>query len=1164
MLPRTVSLSDHDGRCDAADAIAAFYSSDSPDGLFRPGDVDASAQRRMLAAIDARLEPDLASSCEGLFGLDELRAALATMPRGKSPGSDGLPYELYTALWDVLGQHMCDAFNEAFVQGHLDAASLTGRQRTGTIVLLFKGNGQDRRLLGSYRPITLFNTDLKIAAKAMALRMAHPLSTVVDVTQTAFIPNRWIGDNLLSHLEEIDYAAAAGNPGTIVLLDFAKAFDRLHRGWLAACMEALGFGPDARRWVSVFLAGSVASVSFNGWFSPTFPTAGGVGQGSPLSPLLYVLAAQPLAAEARRLQRTGQFASILQPDGSPAPPTHQHADDTSLHARTPADAAVLYQEAVLPFCEASGARINVSKTHGLLIGTAAESPAFVDAATGIQYSSEARRHLGLPIGSDSAAALLRMQRDKVASISRAIVLWSRHSLSYLGRVYVARQCLLSKLAFAFTFIQPDAAVLRDIRAIVEGYVQSNRLVAIHRRHGPSRGLPSRAVATLPLHEGGVRYPDLANAPASLRLKYVTRLLEPAYHPWKGIARQWFGRDAEWQVAHPDVPERNIDRWGLGLAAIVSTFPIDRAAGLPSRVVAAVAAFRSLRPHRIRDPAAISARHVLLEPLFYNRQIRDATGQPLGGAPWLAVAEAGIRRVADLRRALAAAEPGDPRLRAIAAALPAPWRPLVLPPTLQRQPLQLPPSTTFLSPAATRAAVQRQASGPLLVLDLYTIAADASLRPLPDEAPPSPARLRHWSPCLLLQWDPSRPWQQQPPRDPNTRPAAPWFLIGAWDDISLDPAHWGCGDVPIHQLTARLAAQRMRTLHLVDIGRRGYSAGQPLRPDVWEDNWTTTSPAYGVRRLEAQWETARQGLARAAADRRRELADASAASSHASWMERPPQRPSRADRTRARAERSASPPRRIPRVPPDDTIDAAAKGQPTPPWQGVWRALHDRRVPRDHREIGWRILHAALHCPARRAAYDRSGQAQCPRPSCGGAPANLTHVFGACTLASAVVAWICDVWAAIEPTNRPPATFAVIAAGDIREWQTSHAHLWLRLRLRLLHELWRVSAADGAVVSTPASAIAARIVSGAAADMRLDWLRAQLPAETLAEACGTWMTGSGPRLTPAAARAQFAALWCPGNTLCRLPASDDAAAPDIRWSASWPVPFPGRPPDRDNR
>jgi hypothetical protein len=106
----------------------------------------------------------------------------------------------------------------------------------------------------------------------------------------------------------------------------------------------------------------------------------------------------------------------------------------------------------------------------------------------------------------------------------------------------------------------------------------------------------------------------------LRLKYVTRLLEPARYPWKSVALQWFGRSAAWLAAHPEVAPREIDRWGLGLAALVSTFPIGHGAGIPSRVVAAVASFRALQPHRMGDPATASTHHVLQELLFYNRQI----------------------------------------------------------------------------------------------------------------------------------------------------------------------------------------------------------------------------------------------------------------------------------------------------------------------------------------------------------------------------------------------------------------------------------------------------------------------------------------------------------------------------------------------------------------
>lgn len=1161
--PRTITLSDHDGRSDAAEAIAAFYSSDSPGGLFRPGDVDAAAQAHMLAALDSRLSDGHRLSCEGLFSPEELHAALGTLPRGKSPGSDGLPYELYTALWDVLGQPMCDAFNEAFIEGDSGEPSLTRRQRTGTIVMLYKGGRQDRAQLASYRPITLFNTDVKIAGKAMALRMARPLTTVVDITQTAFLPDRWIGDNLLSHLEEVDYAAATDTPGAVVLLDYAKAFDRLHRGWLAACMAALGFGPDAQRWVSVFLAGSMASVSFNGWFTGTFPTAGGVGQGSPLSPLLYVLAAQPLAAQARRLQRLGLFASILQPDGRPAPPTHQHADDTSLHARTPADAAIIFREAVLPFCAASGARINVSKTHGLLIGSAAAQPPFLDAATGIQYSSQPQRHLGLPIGSDTADALVALQRAKLASIAHTIALWSRHSLTFLGRVYVARQCLASKLAFVFTFIPPDPAVYRDIQATIFGYVKTGRLLAADHRHLGAATHPSRLVSALPLGDGGVRLPDLSNAPVSLRLKYVTRLLEPTFHPWKAFATQWFGRDAAWFTAHPTAQRRPIDRWGLATAALVSTFPITTTAGIPRRVAAAVQAFQRLRPHRLTNPDSLDSAQVACEPLFYNRRITDAAGMPLGGAAWHAVADAGVRRVADLSRSIGAAGPLDLQLRTLAAALPPSWRRLLPGPAVPPPPPPALPAA-LLSPGASQVAILPPAAAPAAAAALYFVAADRSLVPAA-LAPPAAAALRSWAPCRLLRWDASRPWRRQLPADGSAADAGCWYLVGAAAAVSLDPSAWGCGSTPLHQLTARLAAQRLRVIQLREDCGPEYLVGQPLRPRVWEDDWSAADPDRGIRHVEARWAEHHRERQEAAVVRRRALSQASAEASAASWMRPSPSRRHPRDRARDRSPPPApqlEPPhrRRLPLHPPDDAVDLAARQLPAPPWRGVWLAVQDRRLPRDHREVAWRVLHAALPCAAFRARYGAADSPACPRPACGASPADLTHTFVTCELAASVVGWICDVWAAIEPLNRPPPTFAVIAAGDDRQWRPGHAALWLRLRLRLLYELWVTSAAGASASAVPPSAVAVRIVAGAAAEMRLDWLRACMPAEVLADACGTWMTGAGPRLTPEAARAQFADTWCAAGQLCRLPADAGANVPDIRWSAVWPVPFPGRPPD----
>ena len=93
----------------------------------------------------------------------------------------------------------------------------------------------------------------------------------------------------------------------MVFLDFEKAFDRLDRDWIERCMAAVGFGPGAQRWVHILHSGTTVRVAYNGWHTDVFPVRSGVFQGSPLSPLLFVLATQPMAAHARRLAQWQAF-----------------------------------------------------------------------------------------------------------------------------------------------------------------------------------------------------------------------------------------------------------------------------------------------------------------------------------------------------------------------------------------------------------------------------------------------------------------------------------------------------------------------------------------------------------------------------------------------------------------------------------------------------------------------------------------------------------------------------------------------------------------------------------------------------------------------------------------------------------------------------------------
>ena len=290
----------------------------------------------------------------------------------------------------------------------------------------------------------------------LAFRFAAPLSTVIDGPQTAFLPGRWIGDNVLSHLEEIDYLMAAHEPGVIVFLDLAKAFDRIDRAWLLRALGALGMPAGALRWVQVMHGGTRATVAYNGWVTVPFPIDSGVFQGSPLSPLLYVAASQPLAAYTRLLAGRGAFTAISLPSGLPAPILHQHADDTTIHVRSRADASRVIAGPVSLFCQASGSLIQPAKSQGIELGALDGGVPFSGRCplTGVLFveGATAIRHLGVLLGRAPASHAEEAYADILTRVEGRVRRFASHDLTFLGRSYVAKQVLASMISHVSCFV----------------------------------------------------------------------------------------------------------------------------------------------------------------------------------------------------------------------------------------------------------------------------------------------------------------------------------------------------------------------------------------------------------------------------------------------------------------------------------------------------------------------------------------------------------------------------------------------------------------------------------------------------------------------------------------------------------------------------------------
>ncbi|KAA6425792.1 MAG: reverse transcriptase [Trebouxia sp. A1-2] len=196
------------------------------------------------------------------------------------------------------------------------------------------------------------------------------------------------------------------------------------------------------------LQNTSATAAFNGWSSTSFPKRTRVQQGSPLSPLLFVLAAQPLASHLRHQAQQGIIRPIIMPDGQPAPVSHQHADDTTLHVLHLSDAQAALDSSIALFCAATCSQLNVSMSQGFLVQAQPLASASVAALPSISFitGQQTIKHLGVLLGYDMQAASQQQFTNIYHAINAKVRHWAARGLSFLGRVHVAKQAkVISRL-----------------------------------------------------------------------------------------------------------------------------------------------------------------------------------------------------------------------------------------------------------------------------------------------------------------------------------------------------------------------------------------------------------------------------------------------------------------------------------------------------------------------------------------------------------------------------------------------------------------------------------------------------------------------------------------------------------------------------------------------
>ena len=219
--------------------------------------------------------------------------------------------------------------------------------------------------IASYRPISLLCCPSKVMERMVMARVDHWQREVgiVPEEQSGFQPGRSTEDCIARIAQPaFDALQVRVSPerSLLVAVDLRAAFDRVWRGGLLARLAAAGIPGAWLRWVRGWLSDRRACVRWGDAVSGKRVFSAGVPQGSPLSPLLFVL----FAADAVRAVR----------EAAPGVQVIMYADDITLVARhaRPARAAEEMQlalDALSSWAELNHVLIAAEKTEALVLSS---------------------------------------------------------------------------------------------------------------------------------------------------------------------------------------------------------------------------------------------------------------------------------------------------------------------------------------------------------------------------------------------------------------------------------------------------------------------------------------------------------------------------------------------------------------------------------------------------------------------------------------------------------------------------------------------------------------------------------------------------------------------------------------------------------------------------
>lgn len=305
-------------------------------------------------------------------------------------------------------------------------------------------------------------------------------------------------------------------PEAIISLDAEKAFDRVEWDYLFHTLLKFGFGCKFIKLIKLIYTDPIASVCTNSISSDYFSLYRGIKQGDPLSPLLFVLAIEPLSIA---LRNNSNIKGIER--GGLTHTVSLYADDLLLYITNSITGIPEVLTVLENFGKISGYKLNYSKSEYFPINKAAETYPNLQ----FKLSIHSFTYLGVKVTKsyhhlfkNNFAALLEHTKTDIKC-------WSTLPLSLIWRINSIKMNVIPKYLYLFQAIPIfiPLSFFKLFRQVVSPFIWHNKSVRIWKEF-----LEKRKTC------GGLSLPNLRSYYWAANLNTISLWL-----------KDWNGRYPEW-------------------------------------------------------------------------------------------------------------------------------------------------------------------------------------------------------------------------------------------------------------------------------------------------------------------------------------------------------------------------------------------------------------------------------------------------------------------------------------------------------------------------------------------------------------------------------------------------------------------------------------------